>query len=129
MKTFTKSLLAGLATVVAATATLAHHSFPATYHTDQTQTINGKVVAFLFRNPHSFVQVMAPDKTGAMQRWAVEWSAGSVLTSDNVNAATLRVGDVVTVTGNPARAEADHRLRMNKILRPKDGWKWEGTVQ
>jgi len=64
-----------------------------------------------------------------MQRWAVEWSAGAALASSGVSAATLKVGDVVSVTGNPARAAADHRLRMNKILRPKDGWKWEGTVE
>ena len=30
--------------------------------------IEGTVVQFLFRNPHSFVHVMAPDKNGVMQR-------------------------------------------------------------
>lgn len=112
-----------------ATPALAHHSFPATYHVDQTQTISGTVVAFLFRNPHSFVQIMAPDKSGKMQRWAVEWSAGAALSGQGVTAATLKVGDKVTITGNPARNAADHRLRMNKIQRPKDGWSWSGSVE
>jgi hypothetical protein len=129
MKVVTKLLAAGVLALGTATAVTAHHSFPATYHVDQTQTITGKVVAFLFRNPHSFVQVMAPDKSGKMQRWAIEWSAGAALASDNVNAKTLKVGDVVTVTGNPARDAAAHRLRMNKIERRGDGWKWEGTVE
>jgi len=48
----------------------AHHSFPATYLVDQQVTINGTVVQFLFRNPHSFIHVMAPDKDGTIQRWA-----------------------------------------------------------
>lgn len=129
MKSFGKAVLVTALGVGIIGAASAHHSFPATYHTDQKQTISGKVVAFLFRNPHSFVQVMAPDKAGTMQRWAIEWSAGAALASSGVTAATLKVGDVVTITGNPGRSEADHRMRMNRIVRPKDGWKWEGTVE
>jgi hypothetical protein len=129
MKAVTSALLTGLVACGAVTAASAHHSFPATYHVDQTQTITGKVVAFLFRNPHSFVQVMAPDKSGQTQRWAVEWSAGAALADDHVTATTLKVGDIVTVTGNPARDETAHKLRMNKIVRRGDGWNWQGTVQ
>jgi len=57
----------------------AHHSFAATYFEDKTQTIEGELVQFLFRNPHSFVHVTAPDEKGIMQRWAVEWGAGGQL--------------------------------------------------
>ena len=129
MNTVAKAVLFGLATVGATVAASAHHSFPATYHVDRTQTINGKVVAFLFRNPHSFVQIMAPDNAGKMQRWAIEWSAGAVLAADKVTARTLKVGDQVTITGNPGRNASDHRMRMNKIVRPADGWRWEGRVE
>jgi len=129
MKTFGAAVLAGMMAIGTSVPVSAHHSFPATYHVDQTQTITGKVVAFLFRNPHSFVQVMAPDKDGKLIRWAVEWSAGAALADDHVTATTLKVGDVVTVTGNPARDETAHRLRMNKIVRRGDGWNWQGTVQ
>ncbi len=129
MKAVSRALLAALVAFGGTTSVSAHHSFPATYHVDQTQTITGKVVAFLFRNPHSFVQVMAPDKDGHVQRWAVEWSAGAALADDHVTATTLKVGDIVTVTGNPARDESAHKLRMNKIVRRGDGWNWQGTVQ
>lgn len=105
----------------------AHHSFPATYHVDQMTTISGEVVQFLYRNPHSFVHVMAPDKSGKMQRWAVEWGGGAALARDNVNAASLKPGDKVTISGNPARDDADHRLRMQKIVRASDGWTWGGN--
>jgi len=52
---------------VAVAPVQAHHSFPATYVVDQRITIEGTVVQFLFRNPHSFVHVIAPDKSGVMQ--------------------------------------------------------------
>ena len=35
----------------------AHHSFAATYFEDQKVTVKGKLVQFLYRNPHSFVHV------------------------------------------------------------------------
>ena len=57
----------------------AHHSFAATYFEDKTQTIEGNIVQFMFRNPHSFVHVEAPDDKGQMQRWAVEWAATCLL--------------------------------------------------
>jgi len=50
---------------------IAHHSFAATYFEDQTVTIKGKLVQFLYRNPHSFVHVEAPDDKGEMQTCAV----------------------------------------------------------
>ncbi len=105
----------------------AHHSFPATYLVDQTVTIEGTVVQFMFRNPHSFVHVLAPDKDGNMVRWAVEWGAGGSLSNDNINKDTLKPGDKVIVIGNPGRVAADHRLHMNSIERTSDHWKWSGT--
>jgi hypothetical protein len=106
---------------------LAHHSFPATYIVDKQITIKGTVVQFLFRNPHSFVHVLAPDKDGKMLTWAVEWGAGGALGSDNIKQDTIKPGDVVIVTGNPARDQDTHRLRMRSIERPSDGFKWAGT--
>jgi hypothetical protein len=108
-------------------AVYAHHSFPATYLVDQTVTVEGTVVQFMFRNPHSFVHVLAPDKDGNMVRWAVEWGAGGSLSNDNINKDTLKPGDKVIVVGNPGRVAADHRLHMNSIERTSDHWKWSGT--
>jgi hypothetical protein len=116
------SLLGG-----ASPAALAHHSFPATYQVDRMVTIQGTVVQFLFRNPHSFVHVMAPDEKGNMVVWAVEWGAGSTLGAASITHDSLKPGDKVVVTGNPSRDPASHRLRMRAIVRPSDGWSWNGT--
>lgn len=102
----------------------AHHSFAATYHEDKTVTIQGKLVQFLFRNPHSFVHVEAPDENGEMQRWAVEWAGVGQLAGAGITRETLKYGDVVVITANPGRNPADHRLRMVTLKRPSDGFTW-----
>ena len=49
----------------------AHHSFTATYDEAKTIKIEGELVQFMFRNPHAFVHVMAPEpQTKEMVRWA-----------------------------------------------------------
>ena len=106
----------------------AHHSFAATYLEDRMQKVDGKVVQFLFRNPHSFVQVDAPDDKGVVQRWSIEWGPGSQLGRQGVTKDTLKIGDRVIVTGNPGRTAEDHRIRMVNITRPSDGWKWGGDT-
>jgi len=119
-------LIAGGALASAATV-YAHHSFAATYIVDKEIKIEGEMVSFMFRNPHSFVHVEAPDDQGAVQRWAIEWAAAGQLSG--VKRDTLKAGDHVIITGNPGRTAEDHRIRMRSIFRPKDGWKWSGDFQ
>ena len=106
----------------------AHHSFAATYFTDREVTIEGTLTQFMYRNPHSFLKVDAPDEKGQMQTWSIEWGGGAQLTHDHVSRDTLRPGDHVIITGNPGRDPSEHRIRMHKIVRPSDGWKWEGVI-
>jgi hypothetical protein len=105
----------------------AHHSFAATYFEDKKVTVEGELVQFLYRNPHSFVHVEVKDANGEMVRWAVEWGAGGQLGRQGVTRETLKPGDHVIVVGNPGRNPEDHRLRMVNVTRPSDGWKWGGS--
>src|SRR5213593_96744 len=118
--------LAGVLILSAATMH-AHHSFAATYQEGKTQKIEGKVVQFLFRNPHSFLHVEAPDEQGVMQTWAVEWGGGGQLGKEGVTRESIKAGDKVIVVGQPGRNPDDHRLRMMNITRPAEGWKWGGS--
>jgi hypothetical protein len=102
----------------------AHHSFAATYHEDQTVKIEGTLVQFQFRNPHSFVQVDAPDSKGVMQRWGVEWGGAGQLGGQGVDRYTLKAGDHIIITGNPGRTAEDHRIRMVTLKRTSDGFGW-----
>lgn len=109
---------------ITAAAAHAHHSFTATYFEDRTVEIEGKLLQFMFRNPHSFVHVEAPDDKGQLQRWAVEWGGAGQLSNQGVTSQTLKVGDVVTITGNPGRDPSDFRVRMLYLRRNSDGFDW-----
>lgn len=102
----------------------AHHSFAATYDESRTVRIEGRLVQFLYRNPHAFVHVMGPDEQGREQRWAVEWGGAGQLAGQGVTRETLKPGDLVVITGNPGRNAAEHRVRMLTLRRPADGFGW-----
>ena len=123
-------LLCASAVLLAGSAQLfAHHSFTAAYDSTKRVTIEGVVKEFVWRNPHSYVHLQAPDEKGEMQRWAVEWGSGMQLSTQGMSATALKAGDHVIVVGAPGRNPDDHRMRMRSITRPKDGWTWNGTFQ
>jgi hypothetical protein len=120
-------LVAALCVGLAAPAgSSAHHSFAATYFTDRTITLKGEVVQFMYRNPHTLLQIIVPDENGQPVRWAVEWAATLALTESGVTKDAIKPGDQVVVEGYPPRNPLDHRIRLKTIERPKDGWKWGG---
>ena len=102
----------------------AHHSFAAQYFEDQTVSIEGTVVEFDYRNPHSWVYVMAPDNAGQMQRIGAEWGNPNRLVTQGVTKETLKPADRVIITGSPARDPSAYRMHLKKIERPADGWQW-----
>jgi len=102
----------------------AHHSQAAQYDTNKKVSIEGTMVQFQFRNPHSFVQVEAPDETGQVVRWSIEWGGSGQLTGQGVSRTTLKYGDVVTITANPSRTPNDHKLHMLTLHRKADGFGW-----
>ena len=119
-----KLLMLILAGGLVAGVAYAHHSFAATYFEDKQIKIEGELVQFLYRNPHSFVHVEVKEQDGSVTRWAIEWGAGGQLGRQGVTRDTLKAGDHVIVVGNPGRTPEDHRLRMVNITRPSDGFTW-----
>jgi hypothetical protein len=124
-------LLAGAfgATLFWGPQALAHHAFAQTYLPDKIVTIEGKVVEFLFRSPHSVVLVEIPGEKGQRMTWAAEWGSGSQLSREGIEKNTIKAGDHVIITGNPSRNPADRRMRLQGLLRPSDGWKWSSNYQ
>ena len=107
----------------------AHHSFAAAYREDQVVAIEGDLVDVVYRNPHSFIHVMAPDSTSHMRMWAVECSDRGQLRLQGVLEETLKPGDHLVITGSPGRDAGAWRLRLRSIVRPKDGWRWNPAGQ
>ena len=117
-------LLAVAAALVACTAAYAHHSYASTYDASKQVNLKGKVVQFIFRNPHSFVHVQAADDNGAQQRWAVEWSGVSQLGNQGLNSQSLHIGDEVVIIARPSRVAGEYRALMVTLKRPSDGFTW-----
>jgi Family of unknown function (DUF6152) len=90
-------LLAGAAT--------AHHS-TANFDQKKEQTITGKVTYFGFTNPHSFIDIDAPNPAnGKIEPFKV-FAAGRVLLARyDWLPADLKAGDTVTITGYPDRKD------------------------
>lgn len=102
----------------------AHHSYGATYDTSKEIKLEGKLVQFVYRNPHSFVHVQAPDGSGAMQRWSVEWAGTAQLDNQGIKRESLKVGDEVVIMGRPSRVSGEYRALMVSLKRPSDGFSW-----
>jgi hypothetical protein len=79
----------------------AHHSFAATYFEDKTMQVEGKLVQFQFRNPHSFIQLEVKNTKGEVERWSIEWGGAAQLGSQGITNETLKYGDLVVISGNP----------------------------
>jgi hypothetical protein len=106
----------------------AHHSATATYVHGQVVKIDGTLKEFIWRNPHSFMKVEATDDKGQKQMWVIEGAAPQQLTEGGLTASTLRAGDHVIVTGYPGRIAEDHRLLLQVLERPSDGFKYHGPA-
>ncbi len=112
------------AMLVISISAYAHHSQQATYDLNKKIEVKGKLVQFMFRNPHAFVTIEATDESGQPQKWSVEWAGAAQLGGQGVTRDSCKVGDVVTITGNPSRTAVDHRMHMLTIKRESDGFGW-----
>jgi hypothetical protein len=121
------TLLLALAVALVAGATAsAHHSYSATYDTGKQITLKGKLVQFVFKNPHSFVTIQAPDDKGTMQRWSLEWSGTGALQGSGVTRESLKPNDELVVIANPSRVHGELKALMVSLKRPIDGFAWGG---
>src|SRR5882672_1297147 len=102
MKFRTAILMLAVA-AMSSVATYAHHSFAGSYVEDKTVKIEGTVVEFNIRNPHSFISVEVKDKDGKVSRWGGEWGGVTQLSQGGVNRFTLKPGDKIVIDGAPAR--------------------------
>ena len=96
-----------------------HHSAAATYDATRSVTITGKVAAFVFRNPHSFLYIDVGAGPYKGRRYVVEMSSAGVLGNEGWTASTVHAGDDIAVTvlpartGKPAGLCRDCELRIN----------------
>ena len=94
--------LVSAAVLAAAPAARAHHSASA-FDAKQTVSLEGVVTRYEWANPHVYIWLAAPGADGETVEWQVEGQPPAVLRRLGWSQDTLRVGDTVQATGNPAR--------------------------
>src|SRR5438876_2855216 len=120
MNTIVKVVLACSMPFAIAAPVLAHHS-AAAFNTQQEVKVTGAVTEYKFRNPHVYMIVQVKKADGSTTALEVEAGAASVLGPLGFNKDSVAVGDVVTISGNPARNSPD------KLMLGKDLYKADGT--
>ena len=103
---------AGLA--LASGPALAHHSTGAVYNQFKTVAIEGFLSKVEVANPHSMLEVTIPLDNGQTVVWQVESRGVESMTQHGFARGVVKVGDRVTVTGQPAWA-LEHRLWLVRL--------------
>jgi hypothetical protein len=116
--------LALLLSLSAVFGTSAHHSFAPYYFEDESVTIEGVLVSVELKAPHSFIYLVARDKSGVEQRFSGEWASPVRLERNGITKDTLNVGDRLIVTGSPGRVDTEHKIHVKRLERPADGLRW-----
>ena len=122
-----------VAALLISAAAYAHHSFAGTYIEGKLVKLEGDVVEFNIRNPHSFIVIEVKEKDGKKVKWGGEWGGVTQLSQGGVNRFTLEVGDHLLMEGAPARDSTDKKILVRKVWRPatptKEAWEWAGNVR
>ena len=104
-----------------------HHNFADTYLEADTIDIEGEVVEFQYRNPHSWIHVQAQDAFGAQKIYSGEWASVSRLEREGITRDFFKVGDRLRIWASPNRNPNDNRIRIKRMERRSDKWKWGGN--
>ena len=88
--------------LLAGVPVVAHHSFAA-FDQSREVTVKGRVVEFQWTNPHAWLMVKGKTANGPDEEWSFEMISPSVLRRNGWARNTLKPGDEVTVTANPAK--------------------------
>lgn len=114
--------LCALAASALSTWAGAHHSISARYDLSRKVTVEGIVTQFAFRNPHSLVYL--DSDADPAEPWVLQWHGSQILRRHGYGPATIKTGDRIVVTGNPAR-DGSRMLRILLLNRPADGFTYE----
>ncbi|MDP9115594.1 MAG: DUF6152 family protein [Acidobacteriota bacterium] len=95
---------------------LAHHG-AAAFDVTKMVTVKGTVTDFQYVNPHVQVYFDAKNDKGEPEAWQGELTAPNKLSRAGWTKRTLKPGDSITVTGNPA-ANGAHTLWIRELIGP-----------
>ena len=91
---------------VAGVPLFAHHGTGVAYETGKTLTLKGTVTEWIWANPHCGILFDVTDENGQVTHWGAELSNPHQLSMAGFSKDTLKPGDKITISGEPARSGA-----------------------
>jgi hypothetical protein len=88
----------------------AHHSGAAVFDGSKTISLSGTVTSVEWTNPHAHFFVDVKDAAGKVVNWNLELASPNILSRNGWKRDSLKKGDTVTVTGNPARDNSNFAI-------------------
>ena len=102
----TRLLTLAIALAAGVSAAWAHHAFAAEFDVNKPVELRGKVLKMEWINPHSWIHIEVPDKSGKMIAWMIECGPPNGLLRRGFTKASLPKGTEILVTGWQAKDDS-----------------------
>ena len=122
MKKLCISIMAAGVVLVFAQAGYAHHSVATFFLQDETVEVTGVLQSYRLVNPHMKMEVEVTTESGEKQLWILTGGVTGDLRAAGWTPTSVKPGEVVTVSGYPARNPDAHGMYVRRMVAP------DGTV-
>ena len=102
-----------------ATLVMSHHG-RSNFLFDISTTLEGKIINFKWRNPHTYMEIQTINDNNETETWLIEGGTPTALIRQGWKKDSIKAGDSVTVVGNPDRDQGKKFLLLAHIIR-EDG--------
>ena len=105
-RTLVRALMTVAGLLAFSTPMLAHHGSRVSYDLSKQITMKGVVTEYQYQNPHIYIMYDVKDENGNVVHWGAETNSPVVQARFGWDRRTLKPGDEITVTLNPAKGGA-----------------------
>jgi hypothetical protein len=93
----------------------AHHSWPV--NNDRLVTVTGKVIEFMWANPHPMIILEVQASDGRVEKWQVGGPAIIRMEANGWTKTTVKTGDVITGVGHQF-ADGEKVVKLDHVVLP-----------